>query len=230
MKPPLKWAGGKRWQLPRLSAIWDADHRHRRLVEPFCGAAAVTIGLSPECALLNDINPHVINFYRWLKRGLTITMPMKNESACYYAQRERFNQLVADGKADTKEAARSFYYLNRTGYNGLCRTNQSGGLNVPFGQHATINYARDFTPYRWLFAKWEFISVDFEKVPLDPEDFVYADPPHDGGDKAAFTQYAKQPFGWNDQVRAPAGSRRARRPSARRAGSMGGAGSGRCPA
>ncbi len=66
VRPPLKWAGGKRWQLPHLVAYWD-HNRHRRLVEPFCGGLAVTLGLMPNRALLNDINPHLINFYRWLK-------------------------------------------------------------------------------------------------------------------------------------------------------------------
>ena len=67
--PPLKWAGGKRWQIPYLRPLWAA-HASRRLVEPFCGGLAVTMGLLPEHALINDINPHVINFYRWLKRAL----------------------------------------------------------------------------------------------------------------------------------------------------------------
>jgi len=31
------------------------------LVEPFCGGLAVTLGLRPARALLNDANPHVIN-------------------------------------------------------------------------------------------------------------------------------------------------------------------------
>src|SRR5689334_24073563 len=66
LRPPLKWAGGKRWQLPHLRPLW-ARHTHRRLVEPFCGGLAVAIGLSPARALLNDANPHVINFYRWLQ-------------------------------------------------------------------------------------------------------------------------------------------------------------------
>ena len=37
LRPPLKWAGGKRWLVPHLRSLW-AEHRHRRLVEPFCGA------------------------------------------------------------------------------------------------------------------------------------------------------------------------------------------------
>jgi len=34
VRPPLKWAGGKRWQVPHLQPIWQA-HTGRRLVEPF---------------------------------------------------------------------------------------------------------------------------------------------------------------------------------------------------
>ena len=56
LKPPLKWAGGKRWLVPHLKPLWD-KHRHRRLVEPLCGGLAVTLGLMPSKALLNDITP-----------------------------------------------------------------------------------------------------------------------------------------------------------------------------
>ena len=113
VRPPLKWAGGKRWQLPHLEPLWQA-HQNRRLVEPFCGGLAVATGLLPQRALLNDINPHVINFYRWLKRGLKISLAMKNDGAAYYEARERFNELLATGRSKTSEAAGLFYYLNRT--------------------------------------------------------------------------------------------------------------------
>jgi len=196
LRPPLKWAGGKRWQVPHLRPLW-APHRHRRLVEPFCGGLAVTLGLMPQRALLNDINPHVLNFYRWLKRGLTISLPMANDSSQYYAHRKRFNQLLAEGEAETREAAALFYYLNRTGYNGLCRFNSKGAFNVPFGRHKRITYTRDFTPYRDLFAGWDLIQTDFEAIPLEPGDFIYADPPYD----VEFRQYSKDGFSWEEQVR-----------------------------
>jgi DNA adenine methylase len=60
-KPPLKWAGGKRWLVPDLLSLWNS-FSDRRFVEPFCGGLAAALGLMPECALLNDINPHLINF------------------------------------------------------------------------------------------------------------------------------------------------------------------------
>jgi DNA adenine methylase len=195
--PPLKWAGGKRWQLPHLRPLW-ASHAHRRLVEPFCGGLAVAMGLAPARALLNDVNDHVINFYQWLKRGLVITEPMANSRTAYYRSRRRFNRLLAIGRCDTAEAAALFYYLNRTGYNGLCRFNRSGGFNVPFGRYERIGYQPDLTAYQAAFAGWDFTAVDFARLELDQDDFVYADPPYD----VPFTQYSRGGFGWDEQQRA----------------------------
>lgn len=197
LKPPLKWAGGKRWQLPHLLPLWT-NHRDRRLVEPFGGGLAVTICLRPERALLNDVNPHLMNFYAWLKRGLATRLPMLNDERTYYRYRDRFNELLTDKAFDTAEAATLFYYLNRTGYNGLCRFNQSGLFNVPFGRYKRIGYVADFGAYRDLFADWTFTSRDFAALPVKPTDFIYADPPYD----VEFTHYSKGGFSWNDQVRA----------------------------
>ena len=134
VNPPLKWAGGKRWQVPYLLSL-RRPHAKRRLVEPFCGGLAVALGLLPERAILNDANPHVINFYRWLQRGLPVDLAMENREQTFYRHRKRFNALLLAGKGGTAEAAGLFYYLNRTGFNGLCRFNSRGEFNVPFGQY-----------------------------------------------------------------------------------------------
>jgi DNA adenine methylase len=196
LRPPLKWAGGKRWLVPLLRPLWEAQNE-RRLVEPLCGGLAVALGLMPERALLNDLNPHNINFYRWLKAGLHIDLKMANDREMYYRYRTRFNRLVAKGRPDSREAAELFYYLNRTGYNGLCRFNRRGEFNVPFGRHATIRYVRDFGEYAPSLARWDFTSGDFEDIDLRPDDFVYADPPYD----VEFRQYSKEGFGWDSQER-----------------------------
>ncbi|MCG3771063.1 MAG: DNA adenine methylase [Nitrosomonadaceae bacterium] len=196
LKPPLKWAGGKRWIVPHLAPIWNL-HQGKRLVEPFCGGLAVTLGLAPDHALLNDINPHAINFYNWLRRGLLVTIPMRNEQLLYYTHRTRFNTLIAAGGADTAEAASLFYYLNRTGFNGLCRFNRKGEFNVPFGKYAKINYTKDFSVYSQVLSRWQFSSVDFGSVDLAADDLIYADPPYD----VQFTNYSKEGFNWDDQVR-----------------------------
>jgi DNA adenine methylase len=196
LRPPLKWAGGKRWQVPHLRPIWSA-HRRRRLVEPFCGGLAVALGLMPAAAELNDANPHLINFYRWLQAGLVIDIPMENREADFYRHRDRFNALLAGGQSESREAASLFYYLNRTGYNGLCRFNRQGVFNVPFGRYVRIGYIRDFTAYRGPLSAWRFTNTDLQSVALERGDFVYADPPYD----VEFTSYAAGGFTWEDQVR-----------------------------
>jgi DNA adenine methylase len=252
LPPPLKWAGGKRWLVPRLLPHWKR-FSERRLVEPFCGALGVTLGLMPERALLNDLNPHLMHFLSSLQRGLVVrapenevhgdpvrflmetepvpqngeqqenagemvlqetfeipassevspnaeqvVLPMAYDETLYYRHRGRFNELLRTGGEQTPEAAALFYYLNRTGFNGLCRFNGSGEFNVPFGKYSRVTYTRDFTLYRQLFASWELMSVDFEALPLEAGDFIYADPPYD----VEFTQYSKEAFGWEEQVRA----------------------------
>jgi DNA adenine methylase len=207
LRPPLKWAGGKRWQVSRLQPLWR-PHQGCRLVEPFCGGLAVALGLMPARALLNDANPHLINFYRHLQRGLRVDLPMKNDEALFYEYRDRFNALLAGGEGGGREAAALFYFLNRTGFNGLCRFNRSGEFNVPFGRYARIAYVQDFTPFREPFARWTFTASDLEAVPLERDDFVYADPPYD----VEFTQYAKDGFTWEDQQRTAAWLARHRGP------------------
>lgn len=194
--PPLKWAGGKRWLLTRLAALWQA-HAQRWLVEPFVGGGAVALGLRPRRARLNDSNAHLINFYRWLQLGLVINLPMANDQQLYYEHRARFNQLIADDEAESTEAAALFYYLNRTGYNGLCRFNRRGGFNVPFGQHKSINYTHDFSAYQAALAGWQFTCGDFSALSLCADDFIYADPPYD----VEFTSYSPGGFSWADQMR-----------------------------
>lgn len=199
LPPPLKWAGGKRWLVPHLLPLWEqyaAQTDSPRLVEPFCGGLAVALGLMPDQAVLNDINPHLINFYRQLQRGLVADIEMANDSGLYYRQRDRFNELIQAGAAETPEAAALFYYLNRTGFNGLCRFNKAGKFNVPFGRYNNITYTRDFTAYRDVLADWHFRIGPFAALDPAASDFIYADPPYD----VVFTQYAAGGFKWAEQV------------------------------
>lgn len=195
VRPPLKWVGGKRWQIQHLLKHWQPN-KTKRLVEPFAGGLAVALGLMPEKALLNDINPHLVNFYKWLKKGLVIKGKLDHSEAGYYKARNRFNALLKSKAFNTAEAAALFYYLNRTGYNGLCRFNSSGGFNVPFGRYPKLKYKYDFSEYASVFKAWRFSSVHFSRLKLADDDFVYADPPYD----VEFTKYSKDGFSWADQI------------------------------
>ena len=195
-KAPLKWAGGKRWLVPHLLAYW-AKHSAARYVEPFCGGLSAALGLQPRHALLNDSNPHLINFYQQVQRGLALSIEMRNEEKFFYRHRERLNELIAGNAFRSAEAAQLFYYLNRTCFNGLCRFNRSGEFNTPFGKHKSINYATDFAELKAALRDWKFSNVDATRLKLRANDFVYADPPYD----VEFTTYSAGGFDWGDQVR-----------------------------
>lgn len=183
--------------VPHIKRLYKEAGGDKRLVEPFCGGLAVTLGIQPGDAILNDINQHSINFYRWLKRGLTIKLSMLNDEEHYYESREEFNRLLERGAFASRAAAELFYYLNRTGYNGLCRFNKKGLFNVPFGKYKKINYTIDFTPYKDVLRNWHFVEGDFELIAPHRDDFIYADPPYD----VEFRQYSKEGFDWKDQIR-----------------------------
>jgi DNA adenine methylase len=193
LKPIVKWAGGKRWLVPRVEKIWRC-YSDRRLVEPFCGGLAIALGLQPKRALLNDINPYLINLYLRIQEGLDLLKAdFKNDRAYYDETRNLFN----DSNELSKESAIQFYYLNRTGFNGLCRFNKKGGYNVPFGKYKTVKYLNTFEAHQKAFEGWEFTSTTFEDVDVQERDLLYVDPPYDNG----FVQYSKGGFSWEDQVK-----------------------------
>ena len=199
LKPALKWPGGKRWLAPQFCKLFPF-YKDYRWVEPFCGGLGLTLSLLPEKALLSDINPHLINFYKQVAKGLRIPVDrLKNDSETYYRLRDEFNRLIKKGKADTPKAAWLFYYLNRTGYNGLCRFNGDGLFNVPFGRYKNITYQHTFSELKQVFQRWEFRNCSYEKLTCEitENDFVYADPPYD----VEFTKYFQDGFTFTDQIR-----------------------------
>jgi DNA adenine methylase len=194
LEPPLKWAGGKRLLVPTLKPYYD-KFRHCRLVEPFCGGLAVALGLQPERALLNDVNPHLINLYSCIQKGLTLDFPTVNTKEAYLHFRSEFNRDCSYMPRERKAAL--FYYLNQSGFNGLCRFNKDGGFNVPFGNRVKLKLDHDFTALENQFSLWRFANLDFENLNTTDNDFIYADPPYD----TQFTHYSQGGFDWQDQIR-----------------------------
>lgn len=176
MDPLLKWVGSKRWHVADVRKLYDGK---RRIVEPFCGGGAISFGLEPSRALLNDANPHLINFYRWVQRGFLWTFELASSEADYYDYRTWLNRLIRERRCNTADGAQLFYYLMHHGYNGLCRFNKSGEFNVPFRPGRTAP-EQDWPAVRKVIAGWEFTCDDFADVLLEPDDFVYVDPPYDG--------------------------------------------------
>jgi DNA adenine methylase len=195
MKPlfsPIKWAGGKRWLAPRVAAMFH-ESGARRLVEPFCGAASVSLYARPKHAWLGDVNYQLINFWWHVKNGHPLEDVGGNVLEDYENARREFNARTSP----PERAASLFYYLNKTCFNGLYRVNSVGEFNVPFGKHRTVNYKSSFPEIAEAMQGWSVAHGDFDAWDTDPDDFIYIDPPYDG----QFSGFTQGRFLWDDHVR-----------------------------
>ncbi|BBE76119.1 MULTISPECIES: DNA adenine methylase [Phytobacter] len=200
MSTILKWAGNKTAIMHELlEHLPDAG---LRLVEPFAGSCAVMMATNYPAYLVADINPDLINLYRQLQdnsdwvidisRGL---FACNNNAEMYYLIREEFNYSQSLNSA---WRAGYFIYLNRHCYRGLCRYNQIGKFNVPFG-----NYKKPYFPEKEIRAFAEkaryatFICASYDETlaMLKDGDVIYCDPPYDG----TFNGYHAAGFTEDDQ-------------------------------
>lgn len=203
VRPFLKWAGNKFRIIERVKKKLP---KGKRLVEPFTGSGAVFLNTDYDEYLLCDANRDLIELYTILRdegehfidEARAYFDGNHNNEASYYELREEFNAA----RSQEKRAA-LFIYLNRHGYNGLCRYNAKGRFNVPFGR-----YRRPYFPDKELHAfhhkaqQAEFLLTDFEQTMRQTKkgDVVYCDPPYIPlSTSANFTSYAAGGFSLQQQ-------------------------------
>lgn len=219
VKPFLKWAGNKFRVLPRIErALPPGDLPYTAYAEPFLGAGSVFMNLMRDYhpLFLNDFNQDIIRVYRALQTdpdGLIETTRSMfadgNEEDVYYERRDIFNAR----DVSNLEQAALFLYLNRHGFNGLCRYNRDGGFNVPYGRYKSpyfpeseLRAVAEMTGHlNGAFSTGDFGDV-FRQVMDSPEGadrfVIYCDPPYAPLDQASnFTSYAAGEFGWDEQKR-----------------------------
>lgn len=199
----LKWAGGKYRLIQDIRKLLPTGNK---LIEPFVGAGSVFLNTNFKSYLLNDINPDLINLYQDLKQNPESYISDTESFFCAKNnQQERFYQLRDEFNKTKDEYYKSilFLYLNRHGYNGLCRYNLSGGFNVPFGQYKAPYFPKKelyFFAEKSLKATFtcEPYQQTFKRVRTN--NIVYCDPPYAPiSPTSNFTQYAKNGFSAAEQ-------------------------------
>jgi len=195
--PPIKSQGIKTKLVPWIMEL--APKVSGKWIEPFLGTGVVAFNSGYKKAILNDTNPHIINFYKGIQ-DKTITAPLMKQ----YLEREGKLLSKAENygyehylKVRTRFnsgefSPYDFIFLSRAGFNGMMRFGSKGNWNIPFckkperfaqayitkitNQVATVSQIIQPEP------NWTFYNKSFEDIiPLATEnDIIYCDPPYYG--------------------------------------------------
>lgn len=213
-KPFLKWAGGKSRLAKQISGLFPK--KFNRYFEPFLGSGAIYFAISPQEGILNDLNKYLIGAYEIIRddpyalinklkridKEYHSLSSLEDKADYYYSSRVRYNAL----KSKSIDKAALFIFLNKAGFNGMYRENSKGEYNIPFGKHERclicdednlIRISKDLQDIK-------FTSTDYKDALNDAKkgDLIYLDPPYIPISKTAnFTQYQKEGFGFDEQVR-----------------------------
>ena len=207
--PPIKSQGIKTKLVPWIMDL--IPEISGRWIEPFLGTGVVGFNANFKEAILNDTNPHIINFYKGIqkkeitaslmkhyleKEGELLSIAEENGYEHYRKVRTRFNA--------GEYSPYDFIFLSRAGFNGMMRFNNKGNWNIPFckkpdrfaqayitkitNQVSTVSKIIKPEP-AWIFYNKSFADI----IPLATEnDFIYCDPPYYG-------RYVDYYNGWTEQ-------------------------------
>lgn len=175
--------------------------------EPFAGSCVVGSNLSKNSCFFNDINPHIIQFYKNLQTEtedsirvfLTLKDVLLQESgqSYYYSMREKFNKMPH--VVDRLE----LLFLIRACFNGLMRFNSKGGFNSSYCKNdqrfsksyitKVVNLCTKFIEKSKLH-NWQFTNIDFEPFISQAKqgDLIYCDPPYFGLHATYFDKWTEE--------------------------------------
>ncbi|GAB3976003.1 Dam family site-specific DNA-(adenine-N6)-methyltransferase [Spirosoma terrae] len=206
--PPIKSQGIKTKLVPWIMDIVKIANPKGKWIEPFFGTGVVGFNSGFKEAILNDINPHIIQFYRLVQSGDITPQIVKkfleeegtklsksgDEGYEYFRfVRDRFNESFNP---------LDLLFLSRTGFNGMMRFSKKGKWNIPFCKKPNRfaqAYVTKITNQVSNISKvicddWIFMNKGFEEIiPLAKEgDIIYCDPPYYG-------RYVDYYNGWDEK-------------------------------
>ena len=138
MKPITKYQGGKTREIRLIETL--KPKFFSRIIEPFCGGAAVSFHYGYP-SILNDLNQPLINLYKVVqseefpsllhKVARTKEMEHDELERVYYESRE----LINSENGSELERAYALIVIKQLAFSGMERYNSEGKFNVPFGHY-----------------------------------------------------------------------------------------------
>lgn len=205
IKPFLRWAGGKTSSIPFLKSHLPKNFLSiKNYYEPFLGAGSLFFSLTPNHAILSDLNRDLTECYKAIKKDSALiskylSQHKKKNSKNYYKEmRIKYNR----SKYSISKAA-LFIYLNKTCFNGIWRVNKKGEFNVPYGhkEPPSLPSKEQFKNIVQVLSKAEIYNLDYKEAvkKAGNGDFIYLDPPYPPLNKTSkFAHYTKERFSKED--------------------------------
>jgi DNA adenine methylase len=206
--PPIKSQGIKTKLVPWIMEL--ATTVNGKWIEPFLGTGVVAFNSGYKQAILNDTNPHIINFYKGLQQK-TITAPLMKQyleqegKLLSKADNEGYEHYLKVRTRFNKEFSPfDFIFLSRAGFNGMMRFSKKGNWNIPFCKKPDrfaqayitkiTNQVSNISKIIQPEPDWTFHNTSFAQIiPLAREnDIIYCDPPYYG-------RYVDYFNGWTEQ-------------------------------
>lgn len=199
-RPLIRWAGGKGRLLG--SILPALPQSFGRYLEPFAGGLALFFRLRPSGAYLADANQHLVRIYRAVRDHaddvIAALQEHKNDRAYYDRIRDDFN----DGYGDDIWRAAALMYMNRAGFNGVCRFSGDDKYNVPFGdgKPKTLCDVENIRACSALLQRSTVEWADFRAVDSVAQagDLVFLDSPYLPENAGSFVNYTKDGFSAQD--------------------------------
>ena len=215
-KSPLKWAGSKRTVLPELLPLFAkhlAENPDCKFIEPFTGSGVVAMNVNHDYKIINEINPDLTNFYDCCINNpdelILETAKLFTKNNCNITSFLRIRDEFNSCNKTTIYSAALFLYLNKHGFNGLCRYNKKGQFNVPPHSVCKNNGPVPSVPVdeikdmHYGLVNSNIYNLNFSLVMkmAVPGDLIYCDPPYFAfEDNASFTSYTKDGFSLCNQI------------------------------
>lgn len=206
--PPIKSQGIKTKLVPWIMEL--VPEINGKWIEPFLGTGVVAFNANFKQTILNDTNPHIINFYKGIQKK-EITAPLMKQ---YLEHEGKLLSIAEDSGYEHYRKIRSrfnsgeyspydFIFLSRAGFNGMMRFNKKGNWNIPFCKKPNrfaqsyitkiCNQVSNVSAIIKQEPNWTFYNKNFaDIIPLATKgDIIYCDPPY-------FGRYVDYYNGWTE--------------------------------
>jgi len=168
------------------------------------GGGAVFFHLSPQRAVLADLNADLIEVYRVIRDDWKKLQSELERHQAAHSKRYYYKVRASVPSSPVLRVAR-FLYLNRTCWNGLYRVNLNGVFNVPIGTKSSVILdTDDFETTARILTRAQLLTADFEQTieKAERNDLIFVDPPYTVKHNFNnFRKYNEKIFSWEDQVR-----------------------------